>query len=60
MKRSDLIRSIETAGCVSCGTAEIMTGIAIRKRVPVQPVPRHREASNELLARHILEKETAR
>lgn len=52
MKRTELIRKLEEAGCkfIRHGDSNPKTGIS-------QPIPRHREI-NEFLARHILKKLT--
>ena len=57
MKRADLIRTVENAGCVMIRHGgkhdwyrNLKTGVS-------QPIPRHREI-NEFLANHILKKLT--
>ena len=58
MKRTDLIRKLESEGCILIPAGEIMIGTAIRRPGASQPIPRHREVG-EFLARHILKKLTA-
>ena len=54
MKRVDLIREIETRGCVLIRHGPRHDWYQNRKSGACQPVPRHREIK-EYLARHILQ-----
>ena len=55
MKRTDLIRKIESVGCLLVRHGGKHDWYRKRKTGMSQPVPRHKEV-NELLARHILKK----
>lgn len=55
MKRADLIRTLEEAGCVLIRHGGNHDWYRNSKTGFSQPIPRHREI-NELLARHILRK----
>ncbi len=58
MKRTDLIRTVENAGCVMIRHGAKHDWYRNSKTGISQPIPRHREI-NELLAKHILKKLTA-
>jgi mRNA interferase HicA len=55
MKRTDLIRKLEEAGCELVRHGGNHDWYRNPKTVVSQPVPRHREI-NEFLAKHILKK----
>jgi predicted RNA binding protein YcfA (HicA-like mRNA interferase family) len=55
MKRNDLIRQIEAAGCVLIRHGGRHDWYQNSQTGQCQPIPRHREI-NENLARHILRK----
>jgi predicted RNA binding protein YcfA (HicA-like mRNA interferase family) len=55
MKRADLIRKLEKAGCILLRHGGKHDWYSNPKTGVSQPVPRHREV-NELLAKHILKK----
>ena len=57
MKRIDLIRKLEEAGCVLIRNGGNHDWYRNSKTGVSQPVPRHREV-NEFLAKHILRKLT--
>ncbi len=57
MKRTDLVRSLEQAGCELIRHGGNHDWYRNPKTGVAQPVPRHREV-NELLAKHILKKLT--
>jgi mRNA interferase HicA len=59
MKRTDLIRKIEEAGCLLIRHGGKHDWYRNSKTGVSQPVPRHREI-NESLAKHILRKLEAR
>ena len=58
MKRAELIRKLEDAGCVLIRHGGNHDWYRNPKTGVPQPVPRHREV-NEFLARHILKKLTS-
>jgi predicted RNA binding protein YcfA (HicA-like mRNA interferase family) len=58
MKRAELIRKLEEAGCALIRHGGNHDWYRNPKTGAAQPVPRHREVS-EFLARHILKKLTA-
>ena len=55
MKRADLIRKVEEAGCVLIRHGARHDWYRNRKTGVAQPIPRHREIK-EFLATHILKK----
>lgn len=55
MKRQDLVRRLEQAGCLLVRHGSKHDWYQNPKSGMAQPVPRHREI-NERLARHILKK----
>lgn len=55
MKRTDLIRSLEEAGCTFVRHGGSHDWYSNPKTGAAQPIPRHREI-NELLAKNILRK----
>jgi mRNA interferase HicA len=55
MKRTELVRKLELAGCVLIRHGGNHDWYRNPKTGVSQPVPRHREV-NELLAKHILKK----
>ncbi|MGA3204863.1 MAG: type II toxin-antitoxin system HicA family toxin [Bryobacteraceae bacterium] len=57
MKRIDLIRKLEKAGCVLVRNGGSHDWYGNSKTGVSQPVPRHRDV-NEFLAKHILRKLT--
>ncbi|MDP8988563.1 MAG: type II toxin-antitoxin system HicA family toxin [Acidobacteriota bacterium] len=57
MKRADLIRKLEEAGCALIRHGGNHDWYRNPKTGAAQPVPRHREV-NEFLAKHILKKLT--
>ena len=57
MKRTDLIRSLEQAGCVLIRHGGSHDWYRNAKTGVAQPVPRHQEIK-EFVARHILKKLT--
>jgi predicted RNA binding protein YcfA (HicA-like mRNA interferase family) len=57
MKRTDLIRQIEKAGCTLLRHGGKHDWYTNPKTGMSQPVPRHREV-NEFLAKHIIKKLT--
>ncbi len=58
MKRTDLIRQIEKAGCTLARHGGKDDWYTNPKTGMSQPVPRHKEV-NEFLAKHIIKKLTA-
>jgi len=58
MKRTDLIRKLDEAGCVLVRHGGNHDWYRNPKTDVSQPVPRHREI-NELLAKHVLKKLTS-
>jgi predicted RNA binding protein YcfA (HicA-like mRNA interferase family) len=58
MKRAELIRKLEEAGCALIRHGGNHDWYPNPKTGAAQPVPRHREV-NEFLARHILKKLTS-
>jgi len=57
MKRADLIRQLEQAGCELIRHGGNHDWYRNPKTGMAQPIPRHREV-NEMLAKHILKKLT--
>ncbi|MGA2601064.1 MAG: type II toxin-antitoxin system HicA family toxin [Bryobacteraceae bacterium] len=55
MKRADLIRTLDEAGCVLIRHGGKLDWYQNRRTGVSQPVPRHREI-NEFLAKHILKR----
>ncbi len=55
MKRVDLIRKIQEAGCIFTRHGGRHDWYSNPKTGVLQPVPRHKEV-NEILAKHILKK----
>ncbi|MGB7761262.1 MAG: type II toxin-antitoxin system HicA family toxin [Bryobacteraceae bacterium] len=55
MKRADLIRKLETSGCLLVRHGGRHDWYRNPKTGMAQPVPRHKEV-NEILASHILKK----
>lgn len=55
MKRTDLVRELEDAGCVFIRHGGNHDWYQNPKTGAAQPIPRHREV-NEVLAKHILKR----